>query len=180
MFDIGWPELVVILIVAIVVIGPRDLPKAFYTVGKWVRAARRVTADFQRHVDDMVRETELEDLKKVATEARSFNVKNQIEKAVDPTGELKSSLVLDPDVADKPKTPTPSVPVDTKGESKASDVATPPAEPKPTAKAAPAKPAPAKTAAKASPRVPSRVPRKKTTAGAKSSASKTPTSEKAS
>ena len=183
MFDIGWPELVVILIVAIVVIGPRDLPKAFYTVGKWVRAARRVTADFQRHVDDMVRETELEDLKKVATEARSFNVKNQIEKAVDPTGELKSSLDLEPAATGKPKTPTPSVssspgpsvPVDAKESSKASDDAAAPPAPKPAAKAAPAK-----TAAKASPRVPSRVPKKKSAAGAKSTASKTPTSEKAS
>ena len=187
MFDIGWPELVVILIVAIIVIGPRDLPKAFHTVGKWVRAARRVTADFQRHVDDMVRETELEDLKKVATEARSFNVKNQIEKAVDPTGDLKSSLELDPAAADKPKTPTPnmpasrgpSVPLEAKAEPKVSDEAAPAvAEAKPTAKPASSKAAPAKTAAKTSPRVPSRVPKKK--AAAKSTASKTPTSEQAS
>ena len=92
MFDIGWPEIVVILIVALLVIGPRDLPKAFHTVGKWVRAARRVTADFQRHVDDMMRETELEDLRKVANEARSFNVKKQLEDAIDPGGDLKGAF----------------------------------------------------------------------------------------
>ena len=180
MFDIGWPELVVILIVAIVVIGPRDLPKAFYTLGKWVRAARRVTADFQRHVDDMVRESELEDLKKVATQARSFNVKNQIENAIDPTGDLKSSLELDPAATGKSekKAATSGVPVDAKADSGASDDTAAPATPKPTAKPA-AKAAPAKTAAKASPRVPSRVPRK-STARAKSTASKSPTSEQAS
>ena len=66
MLDIGWPEFAVILIVALLVIGPRDLPRALYTVGKWVRSARKVANEFQRHVDDMMREAELDDLKKGA------------------------------------------------------------------------------------------------------------------
>ena len=90
MFDVGWPELVVILIVALLVIGPRDLPKALYTMGKWLRAARRVTSDFQRHVDDMMRESELDDLRKVANQAKSLNVKKQIENAIDPAGDLRN------------------------------------------------------------------------------------------
>ena len=92
MLDIGWPEFALILIVALLVIGPRDLPKALYTVGKWLRAARRVATDFQRHVDDMIREAELEDIKKGVQTARDFNVRKQIENAVDPTGELKGSF----------------------------------------------------------------------------------------
>ena len=90
MLDIGWPEFALILIVALLVIGPRDLPKALYTVGKWMRAARRVASDFQRHVDDMIRESELEDIKKGVESARDFNVRKQIENAIDPTGDLKA------------------------------------------------------------------------------------------
>ena len=179
MFDIGWPELVVILIVAIIVIGPRDLPKAFHTVGKWVRAARRVTSDFQRHVDDMVRETELEDLRKVANQARSLNVKNQIEKAIDPTGDLQDALDVDKPGAGKPQkpvatpaTPGPGVPVEAKPEPEA--VKAEPA-PKPAAKK---KAAPRKSASKSSPRVPSRVPKARASAG--KPAAKTPAADEAS
>ena len=179
MFDIGWPELVVILIVAIIVIGPRDLPKVFHTIGKWVRAARRVTSDFQRHVDDMVRETELEDLRKVANQARSLNVKNQIEKAIDPTGDLQSALDVDKPSAGKPKkpvataaTPGPGVPVEAKSESEAANV-------EPAPKAAPKKKAtPPKPASKSSPRVPSRVPKRR--ASASKPAEKAPAADEAS
>lgn len=165
MFDIGWPEIVVILIVAIVVIGPRDLPKAFYTVGKWVRAARRVTSDFQRHVDDMVRETELEDLKKVANQARGLNVKNQIEKAIDPTGgitsDFKSALAVD-DVTDG-KSATPASTGKPSSAAPASSIATPSIS-KPAAeaetKAEAATPVKKAAARKPSPRVASRVPKR--------------------
>ena len=88
MFDIGWPEFVVLLVVALLVLGPRDLPKALYQVGKWVKAARKVTREFQRHVDDMVRESELEDVKKGVQAARGFNVKKQVENLIDPDGDL--------------------------------------------------------------------------------------------
>lgn len=88
MFDIGWPEFVVLLVVALLVLGPKDLPKALYQVGKWVKAARKVTREFQRHVDDMVRESELEDVKKGVQAARGFSVKKQVENLVDPDGDL--------------------------------------------------------------------------------------------
>lgn len=106
MFDIGWPELAVIIVVALVVIGPKDLPKALYTVGKWVRAARKVTGDFQRHVDDMMRETELDEMRKTVQKAGQLNIKKQIEDSIDPEGELKSTLGTKPGgtaKADKPK-----------------------------------------------------------------------------
>ena len=192
MFDIGWPELVIVLIVAIVVIGPRDLPKAFYTVGKWVKAARRVTSDFQRHVDDMMRETELEDLRKVANQARGLNVKNQIAKAIDPTGDLKSALDVNIPIDGKSKTtiptpsvptpPGPSVPVGTKTEEPAANAA-PSTPAKPAAKPVAKKVAgPRKSSDKPSPRVPSRVPKRNSQGGTtrKPSAAKVPKSEKTS
>lgn len=92
MFDIGWPEFFVILVVALVIIGPKDLPRALHTVGKWVRAARKVTGEFQRHVDDMVRDTELEDIRKGVQQAKGFNVKRELEKTMDPDGALKDSF----------------------------------------------------------------------------------------
>ncbi len=171
MFDIGWPEIVVILMVALLVIGPRDLPKAFHTVGKWVRAARRVTADFQRHVDDMMREAELDDLRKTANEARNFNVKKQIENVIDPGGDLKGAFDVGASESAKPSKPaaTPAVPAEPAAEATAEVKAKPPAAEAPA-------PKPRKTA-KSSPRTASRVPKRKTATTAKPAAGKAPVSE---
>lgn len=95
MFDIGWPEFAVILIVALIVIGPKDLPRALHTVGKWVRKARMLAREFQGSIDDMVRQAELEDLKKQVEQARSFNIKDQLEKAVDPDGGVREALTIE-------------------------------------------------------------------------------------
>jgi sec-independent protein translocase protein TatB len=64
MFDIGWSELLVIGIVALVVIGPKDLPQAFRVVGQWVSKARGLAREFQSHVDDMMREADVQDMKR--------------------------------------------------------------------------------------------------------------------
>ena len=178
MFDIGWPEIAVVLIVALLVIGPRDLPKAFHTVGKWVRAARRVTADFQRHIDDMMRETELEDLRKVASQARSLNVKKQIENVIDPGGDLKGAFDVGASEGAKPTKPaaTPGAPVKPESavEAKADTPAAAPAPEKPAPKA-PAKPR--KSAAKSTPRVPSRVPKRSGSGAGRTAADKAPVSK---
>lgn len=92
MLDIGWPEFALVLVVALLVIGPKDLPKALYTVGKWVRKARAVTGDFQRHIDTMVRDAELEDARKGLQQASNFSIKREIERSVDPDGSLSKSL----------------------------------------------------------------------------------------
>jgi sec-independent protein translocase protein TatB len=64
MFDIGVGELLVILIVAVVVIGPKDLPLAMRTAGRWIGKMRRVSAHFRSGIDAMVREAELEEMEK--------------------------------------------------------------------------------------------------------------------
>ena len=64
MFDIGAAELLVILIVAVVVIGPKDLPLAMRVAGRWIGKIRRVSAHFRSGIDTMVREAELADMEK--------------------------------------------------------------------------------------------------------------------
>ena len=64
MFDIGAGELLVILIVAVVVIGPKDLPLAMRTAGRWIGKMRRISAHFRSGIDTMVREAELEEMEK--------------------------------------------------------------------------------------------------------------------
>ena len=92
MLDIGWTEMLVIAAVAIVVIGPKDLPRALRTAGQFIGKARGMARDFQRHVDDMVRESELDDLRQKANAFKSDPtnfVDNTIAKPdeeTDPTG----------------------------------------------------------------------------------------------
>ncbi|HYD67650.1 Sec-independent protein translocase protein TatB [Azospirillum sp.] len=99
MFDIGWSEIMVIAVVALVIIGPKDLPSAIYTLGKWVRKARFVARDFQTHIDDMMREAELDELKKQALKARDLNIAREVEKTIDPTGDVKAAFELPPEAS---------------------------------------------------------------------------------
>lgn len=64
MFDIGASELLVIVIVAVLVIGPKELPLALRTAGRWIGKVRRVSAQFRTGFDAMVREAEMEDMEK--------------------------------------------------------------------------------------------------------------------
>ena len=64
MFDIGYTELLVIAIVALVVIGPKDLPRVMRTVGHWVGRARGMARHFRSGIDTMMREAELEEMEK--------------------------------------------------------------------------------------------------------------------
>lgn len=64
MFDIGWDEMLFTAIVAIVVIGPKDLPRALRTAGRWIGKIRRVSGHFRSGVEAMIREAELEDMEK--------------------------------------------------------------------------------------------------------------------
>ncbi|MDJ0642553.1 MAG: Sec-independent protein translocase protein TatB [Erythrobacter sp.] len=64
MFDIGASELLLIVIVAILVIGPKDMPLAMRTAGRWIGKVRKVSAHFRTGIDAMVREAELEDMEK--------------------------------------------------------------------------------------------------------------------
>ena len=86
MFGIDSPELLVIAVVALVVIGPKELPGMLRSWGKWMAKARGMAAEFRGHVDEMVRQSELDEVKK-QLEAASSGLDLQ---SLDPTKEIKS------------------------------------------------------------------------------------------
>ncbi len=92
MFDFAWSELAVIAVVALVVIGPKDLPRVMRTVGFWVRKARTVAHEFQGSLEQMVREAELDDIRQKVEKATSFNVEDEIARHIDPQGEIHKGL----------------------------------------------------------------------------------------
>jgi sec-independent protein translocase protein TatB len=88
MFDIGWSEMAVILVVALIVIGPKDLPRVARSVGRWVAKGRAMAREFQDAIEDMAREAELDKVKKEIENAGRTDIGKTIERTVDPSGEL--------------------------------------------------------------------------------------------
>ncbi len=92
MFDIGWSEMAVIALIALIVIGPKDLPKTMKAIAHWMRKARSLTREFQSGIDEMVREAELEDAKKALEATRQGNLQRTISNAIDPDDEVGSEV----------------------------------------------------------------------------------------
>src|ERR1700758_2216506 len=82
MFDIGWSEFVLIAVVALIAIGPKELPGVLRTVGQWMGKARKMAAEFQSQFQEAMREAEMADLKKgfddVREAASGFSTGNLI------------------------------------------------------------------------------------------------------
>jgi sec-independent protein translocase protein TatB len=108
MFDIGWSELLLIGVVALIAIGPKELPGALRTLGQWMGKVRRMAAEFQGQFQEAMREAEIDQLKKdmdeMAAKAKDYtqfdpveDVRRDIEKSV---GDLPS--------LDQPSTTTPA------------------------------------------------------------------------
>jgi sec-independent protein translocase protein TatB len=100
MFDIGWSEMALVLLVALIVIGPKDLPRVARTMGQWVGKGRAMAREFQRALEDMAREAELDKVKSEIEKAGRTNVGKAIENTIDPSGEL--SKAFDPKAASAP------------------------------------------------------------------------------
>jgi len=88
MFGIDSPELLVIAIVALVVIGPKELPGLLRTWGRWMAQMRGMASEFRGHVDEMIRQTELEDVKKqLAGTSDGLDLKS-----IDPTQQIRQHI----------------------------------------------------------------------------------------
>jgi sec-independent protein translocase protein TatB len=92
MFDIGWSEMALVLLVALIVIGPKDLPRVARTMGQWVGKGRAMARELQRALEDMAREAELDKVKSEIEKAGRTNVGKTIEKTIDPSGELSKAF----------------------------------------------------------------------------------------
>lgn len=95
MFDIGWSEILVIVIITILVVGPKELPSLLRTVGKTIGNVRRMAGDFQNQFNDALREAELDDVKNAISDVRSLNPKTVVKDAV------QKQLGFDDDMADE-------------------------------------------------------------------------------
>ena len=130
MFDIGWSELLVIGVVAIIVVGPKELPRLMRTFGHYLGKVRHMAADFQRQFEEAVRDSEIDEVRKAM---QDFHAEVS---DVTPRGTVDKPLMM----------PTPAEPAPAAAE--VADAA-PPAPPAPKPKSKPrakkAKTAPAET-----------------------------------
>jgi sec-independent protein translocase protein TatB len=120
MFDISWGKIVIIGVVALIFIGPKELPAVLRMVGQWMGKMRRMAAEFQGQFQDAMREAEMADLKKTFDETTSgltsvFDpIKNDMDKMVnDPmsTGSSSTSTTLSDGVTPVPDPSAPTDPV---------------------------------------------------------------------
>jgi sec-independent protein translocase protein TatB len=96
MFDFAWSEIALIAAVALIAIGPKDMPVAIRAVTDVIKKARRMAAEFQTHVDEMMRDANLDEVRTSINEIRNFDVRGEIEKAVDADGTLRSTFASNP------------------------------------------------------------------------------------
>ena len=82
MFGIGGFEFLAILVMGILVIGPKDLPRALHTVGKLVRKFKAVTADVQKSLEDVMKEGELDEITREVNKPGGENMQFEIEKQI--------------------------------------------------------------------------------------------------
>ncbi|GAB5469108.1 MAG: hypothetical protein Kilf2KO_21380 [Rhodospirillales bacterium] len=92
MFDLGWSEMAVVVVIALLVLGPKQLPEALKTVTQLTRKARRYAQEFRSGIDGIVREAELEDARDALKSVRSANPSKVLQDLVDPTGELDDEM----------------------------------------------------------------------------------------
>ncbi len=102
MFDIGWTEMLVIAIVMIVVVGPKDLPKMLRTFGKTTAKLRSMAGDFQKQFNEALKEAELDEVKKSVDSLRGLNPTAEIKKQLNPFEKAAADVRAGLDSAMKP------------------------------------------------------------------------------
>jgi sec-independent protein translocase protein TatB len=105
MFDFAWSEIALIAAVALIAIGPKDMPAAIRGITNMIKKARRMAAEFQTHVDEMVRDANLDEVRSQFNEIRNFDVKGHIERAVDSDGSLRKTFADNPVDTPMPMSP---------------------------------------------------------------------------
>lgn len=106
MFDIGWTEMALVAVVALFVVGPKDLPHVLYKLAGYWKKVRGMAREFQGGIDNLIREAELDDLRKQVTEARSS------------TSDFIENKIAEPKAAPKPADKPEAGKTDSKSETK--------------------------------------------------------------
>jgi sec-independent protein translocase protein TatB len=84
MFDISWQELLLIMVVALLIIPPKDLPRAMHIAGKWMRQVKTLGRELQANIDELAREAELAELKRHTEETvRKANAEVNLNKVIE-------------------------------------------------------------------------------------------------
>jgi sec-independent protein translocase protein TatB len=96
MFDFAWSEIGLIAAVALILIGPKDLPVAIRTITDMIKKARRMAGEFQTHVDEMMREANLHEVRDQISSIRNFDIRGEIERHVDPDRSLRDTFTGNP------------------------------------------------------------------------------------
>ena len=83
MFDIGWPEMLIVGMIALFVVGPKELPHVLMTMSRYWRKIRGVAMDFRGQFDDMIREAELDDIRKEVDQVGKLDISSHLDLDVD-------------------------------------------------------------------------------------------------
>jgi sec-independent protein translocase protein TatB len=117
MFEIGWSELLLIGIVALIAIGPKELPTVLRTLGQWMSKLRRMASEFQSQFQEAMREAEMADLKKQVDEMTSqaqsyanFDPVGEVKRELESTQQQIESAMVDPAGAATPSPPVAAEP----------------------------------------------------------------------
>lgn len=100
MFDLAWGEIFVIGLVAVLVLGPKELPQAMRTFAKALRKVRNLGSEFQGHFNEMLREAELDEVRKQVQKFSQTSLTEHVTNYIDPKGEISKevqSTFQDPD-----------------------------------------------------------------------------------
>lgn len=148
MFDIGWSELLVIAIVLIVVVGPKDLPPMIRAFGKTMAGLRKMAGEFRSQFDEALKEADMDDVRQTISDVRNLNPTNSLRDAMNPLRQLGNDIRSDlQKAATPPSGPATSAPVDAPAVSLSDPQMSLPDTPPPMASAPVATPVPATAAA---------------------------------
>ncbi|QCL93960.1 Sec-independent protein translocase protein TatB [Agrobacterium tumefaciens] len=156
MLDIGWSELLVIAVVLIVVVGPKDLPPMIRAFGKTMAGLRKMAGDFRTQFDEALKEADMDDVRQTISDVRNLNPTNSLRDAMNPLRQLGNEIKSDLQKATTPPDGLSSTPAPVAGEPVAPLVSVPEPEMRlpdaPPAVAASAAPVAAAVAAEEKPK----------------------------
>jgi sec-independent protein translocase protein TatB len=92
MLGMGWQEIFLIAVVAVIVVGPKELPRVLRTASYWFRKVKDMAREFQSGIEDVIRESELQELRKELEETTKTDISQSLIDSVDPTGDFKGAV----------------------------------------------------------------------------------------